>query len=94
MAEIHINFIGAWRLFLGVRTVRAEVDTMDEARDYVEKIYRPVFEKKLQSMGVNEKQSVWDNSNILFNGKTIKSLDEVIPRDGDSVDLIPLIAGG
>ena len=94
MADIQINFVGAWRFFLGVRTVRADVDTMDEARDYIEKTYRPVFEKKLQSMGVNEKQSVWDNSSILLNGRTAETLHGKVFQDGDALDLLPLIAGG
>lgn len=94
MAKIHINFIGAWRLFLGVGTIRLDVIRLNEARDYIETTYCPVFEKKLQSMGVNKKESVWENSNVLLNGKRIEFPDRTIFKDEDRLDLLPLIAGG
>ncbi|MBW1812940.1 MAG: MoaD/ThiS family protein [Deltaproteobacteria bacterium] len=94
MAKIDINFIGPWRLFLGVKTIRAEVNDIEEAKIYVEANYRPVFEQKLQSMGVNKKESVWENSTILINGKKISLSDNTFFKDGDRLDLLPLVAGG
>ncbi|MCJ7774055.1 MAG: MoaD/ThiS family protein [Desulfobacterales bacterium] len=94
MANIHINFIGAWRIFLGVRTIRIDATNITEARNYIETTYCPIFEKKLQSMGVNKKESVWENSSVLLNGKKIGSPEKTIVKDGDRLDLIPLIAGG
>lgn len=94
MAKVNINFIGPWRLFLGVRAVTIDVNSIDEARDYVETNYGPEYEKKLKSRGVKKKQSVWDNSNILLNGTSIRHLDEPILKDGDKIYLLPQIAGG
>ena len=54
MAKVNINFIGPWRLFLGVRTVTAEVNNIDEVRDYVETNYVPVYNKKLRAKGVKK----------------------------------------
>jgi molybdopterin converting factor small subunit len=71
-----------------------EIDSIDEARDYVEATYRPVFQKKLKSRGITKKQSVWDNSNILLNGKNIRQLDKPVLKDGDKLDLISKVAGG
>ena len=56
--------------------------------------YGPIYEKKLKSMGANKKQPIWDNSNILLNGANIKTLDAVILKDGDQLDMIPKVAGG
>lgn len=94
MATVTINFIGPWRLFLGVGTVTVEVNTIEEARDYVEAIYGPVYEKSLKSRGIHEKRSVWENSNVLLNRRDIRQLDEPALKDGDNLDLLPPIAGG
>ena len=94
MAKVHINFIGPWRVFLGARTVTVDVNSIDEVKDYVEAHYGPVYEKKLKSMGANKKQPIWDNSNILLNGANIKTLNGVILKDGDTLDMIAKVAGG
>lgn len=94
MARVNINFIGPWRLFLGVRTVTIEANSLDEAREYIEANFGSIFHKRLQSKGIKKKQSVWDNSNILLNGRNIKQLDKPDLKDGDNLDLLPRVAGG
>jgi molybdopterin converting factor small subunit len=71
-----------------------EVDSVNEARDYVEENYGPIFQKKLKSTGIIKRQSIWDNSNILLNGKNISQLDKPVLRDGDNLDLISKVTGG
>jgi molybdopterin converting factor small subunit len=94
LARVDINFIGMWRIFLGARSVAAEVDSIGEARDYIEKNYGPAFQKKLETTGVSKKQSIWDNSNVLLNGINISQLDDPVLKDGDRLDLLSKIAGG
>ena len=94
MARININFVGLWRSFLGERSITVEVSSIDEARDYVEANYGPIFQRNLKSRGVNKKQSIWDNSNVLLNGKNISQLGTPILKDGDKIDLLPKVAGG
>jgi molybdopterin converting factor small subunit len=94
LAKVNINFVGPWRLFLGVRSITVEVTSIDEARDYVEASYGPVFQKKLKSRGINKKQSIWDNSNVLLNGRNIRQLDKPVLKDGDNLDLLSRVAGG
>jgi molybdopterin converting factor small subunit len=94
LPEININFIGPWRVFLGIQTVTVDADSIDEAKDYVETTFGPVFEKKIKSLGVGKKQSIWDNSNILLNGTNIKTLQTVIFNDGDRLDFVPKVSGG
>lgn len=94
MAKVNINFIGPWRLFLGVRTVIADINSIDEARDFVETNYDPAYNKKLRAKGVKKMQSVWDGSNILLNGRNIRQLDKPALKDGDNLDLLPRVAGG
>lgn len=94
MATVNINFVGLWRVFLAVRTVTVEVDSIDEARDYVETNYGPVYNKKLRAKGVKKRQSVWDGSNVLLNGRNIKQLGKPELQDGDNLDLLPRVAGG
>jgi molybdopterin converting factor small subunit len=94
LAKIHINFIGPLRVFLGAQTVTVDIHSIDEARDYVESHYGLLYEKKLKSMGVNKKQSIWDNSVFLLNGKNIGQVDEIVLKDGDKLDLMLLVAGG
>ena len=94
MATVNINFIGLWRVFLGVRTVTVEINSIDEARDYVETNYGPVYQRQIESRGIKKKQSVWDNSNILLNGRNIGQLDKLVLKDGDKLDLLPRAAGG
>ena len=77
-----------------MRSVTVEIDSIDEARTYVEATYGPVFQKKLKSRGVTKKQSIWDNSNVLLNGRNIRQLDETVLKDGDNLDLLPRVAGG
>jgi molybdopterin converting factor small subunit len=71
-----------------------EVTSIDEARDYVETNYGPEYQEKLKSLGFSRKQSIWDNSNILLNGKNIRQLDKPVLKDGDKLDLVPRVAGG
>ncbi|HWU36407.1 MAG TPA: MoaD/ThiS family protein [Candidatus Acidoferrum sp.] len=94
MATVTINFVGGWRTFLGVRTVTIEVSTLAEARDFVEKNYGPVYHQKLAFRGMQKKQSVWESSNIMLNGRSLKKAGEPIVQDGDRIDLIPIVAGG
>jgi len=94
LAKVHIQFVGAWRLFLGTKEISIDASDIHAVRDYIETHYRPVFARKLQSMGVKKKESVWENSNILINGKTVSDFPQMVFKDGDRVDLIPLIAGG
>ncbi len=93
MALVHINFIGPWRVILGVKTATVDITRIDQARDYVETAFGPQFEKKFKAMGASRKQSIWKNSNILLNGKEIAS-NEVVLKDGDMLDVIPKVAGG
>lgn len=79
---------------MGVRTTTAAVNTIDEARAYVETHYGPVYQEKLKSRGINKRQSIWDNSTVLLNGRNIRQLDEPILTDGDTLDLLLIVAGG
>jgi molybdopterin converting factor small subunit len=94
LPAVNINFIGPWRVFLGTRTVTVNINSIDEARDYVETHYGPVYEKKLKSMGVKKKHSIWDHSIFLLNGRNIRQLDEPVLKDDDNLDLMLLVAGG
>ena len=94
MAKITINFIGPWRLFLGVSKTTAEVNSIDEARTYIETRYGPVYEEKLKSRRNKKMPSIWDSSNILLNGRNIKQLDTPVLKDGDNLDLLLIVAGG
>ena len=94
MARIIINFVGPWRLFLGVGTVTIEANSIEEARDYVETNFGPVYDKKLKSRGIHKKQSVWESSNILLNRRNIRQLDGPVLKDEDNLYLLPRIAGG
>jgi molybdopterin converting factor small subunit len=94
LPAININFIGPWRTLLGTRTVAVNVDSIDDARDYVETKFGPVFEKKIKAMKIGKKESIWDNSNILLNGTNINLLHKATFKDGDKLDLLPKVAGG
>ena len=94
MPEIKINFIGAWRSLVGARTVVVNVENIGEARDYVENNFGPVLEKKIKTLKVGKKESIWNNSNILLNGTNIKLLNTINFKDGDKIDLLPRIGGG
>jgi hypothetical protein len=94
LAKVHINFIGPWRVFLSTQTVTVNVNSIDEARDYVETHYGLVYEKKLKSMGVKKKHSIWDHSIFLLNGRNLRQLDKPVLKDGDNLDLMLLVAGG
>ena len=94
MPEIKINFIGAWRSLVGTRTVVVNVENIGEARDYVENNFGPVLEKKIKTLKVGKKESIWNNSNILLNGTNIKLLNTINFKDGDKIDLLPRIGGG
>ncbi|MEW6187016.1 MAG: MoaD/ThiS family protein [Thermodesulfobacteriota bacterium] len=94
MAEVMVNFLGPLRLFLGEPSVIIEVDTVNQARKYIEKHYGPVFRKKLHSLGVKKEQSLWDHSLLLLNGRSLKKEDDPVLNDRDRLDLGLAIAGG
>jgi molybdopterin converting factor small subunit len=94
LARIDINFIGLWRLLLEVRSIAIDVTKMDDVKDYIESKYGPILEDKLSSRGITNKWAIWDNSNVLLNGKNINQLDDPVLKDGDRLDLISKVAGG
>jgi len=77
-----------------VGTVTIEANSIEEARDYVEANFGPVYEKKLKSRGIHKKHSIWENSNILLNRRNIRQLDGPVLKDEDNLYLLPRIAGG
>jgi molybdopterin converting factor small subunit len=94
LASVNIKFVGLWRLFLGVQAVTVEAKSIGEIRNYVETNYGSLYQHKLRSRGIRRMQSVWESSNILLNGRNIRQLDEPFLEDGDTIDLIPMVAGG
>ena len=94
MASVNIKFVGLWRIFLGVHAVTVEAKSIGEIRNYDETNYGPLYQHKLRSRGVKRMQSVWESSNILLNGRNIRQLNEPILEDCDTIDLIPMVAGG
>ncbi len=94
MARVTVNFLGPLRLFLGEPSTIVEAGRVIEVRKVIEEKYGPVFQKKLQSMGVKKNQSLWDNSLFLLNGRSLKKEDDVVLKDGDKLDLGLAVAGG
>lgn len=94
MAKVLINFLGPLRLFLGEHSVIIEVDTVAEARKYIENQYAQAFQKKLRSLGVKKEVSLWDNSLFLLNGRSLGKEDDPALKDQDRLDLGLAVAGG
>jgi molybdopterin converting factor small subunit len=94
LAKVNINFIGLWRRFLGVRSVTVNLDTIDDARDYVELNFGPNYWRWLRSRGIRNMQSVWDSSTVLLNGSGLVGSERPGLKDGDNLDLVPRVAGG
>ncbi len=94
MAKVTINFLGPLRLFLGEPSITIEANRVTEVREAIDKKYGPVFQKKLQSMGVKKKTSLWDNSLFLLNGRSLRKDEDVLLKDGDKLDLGLAVAGG
>jgi len=94
LARVNVNFIGLWRHFLGVRSIMVDVATVDEAKEYVELNYGPIYWNWLRSRGIHHMQSVWENSNVLLNGRRLTESVRQALDDGDTLDLVPRVAGG
>ena len=94
MAKVTIIFMGPWRLFLEERSITIDINSIDEVRDYIEDKYGPVYNEKLKARGINRMQSIWDNSNILLNGRNVKQSNDTVLKDGDTLHLISIVAGG
>lgn len=94
MALVTINFVGPWRLFLGVGTITVDAGSIDDVRNCIETRYQPVYAERLQAKGIHKKPSVWDQSNILLNGKNIRLNAAPRLNDGDTISLLPQMAGG
>ena len=94
MAKVTVNFLGPLRLFLGEPSTTVEACSVIELREAIEKKYGPIFQKKLQSLGVKKNTSLWDNSLFLLNGRSLRKDDETALKDGDKLDLGLAVAGG
>ncbi len=94
MAKVLLNFLGPLRLFLGEHSVIIEVDTVAEARKYIESHYAQAFQKKVRSMGVKKEVSLWNSSLFLLNGRSLSQEDDPVLKDHDRLDLGLAIAGG
>lgn len=79
---------------MGVRSIIVDVATVDEAKEYVELNYGPIYWNSLRSKGIHHKQSIWDSSNILLNGRRVRGSVRPALEDGDTLDLVPRVAGG
>jgi hypothetical protein len=92
LANVTITFLGPLRLLSGVRTIAIEAKNIDEVREYVETHYRPVFQLKFGSHSKIE--SLWDHSQFLLNGRSLKNFGEPVLKDGDRLDWLITAAGG
>ena len=79
---------------MGERMIELEADNINEVKDYIEDHFAPVFQEKFRSKGKKGNSSIWENSNILLNGKNIRKLNKPVLYDGDNIELLPKIAGG
>lgn len=76
------------------KAIELEADSINEVRDQIENLFGPVLQEKLKAKGIRGRNSIWENSNILLNGKNIKKLNKPVLNDGDKIELLPKIAGG
>ena len=71
-----------------------ETNNINEVKAYIEGHFDPVFQEIFKSKGIKGDSSIWENSNILLNGKNIKKLNNPVLHNGDKIELLPRIAGG
>jgi len=94
LAKVTISFIGPLRLLLGVRTITIEANSIDEVRAYVETRFGPVYREKFKTQSPHKVQSIWEHSQFLLNGRSIKTMENPVFKDGDRLDLLVIAAGG
>jgi molybdopterin converting factor small subunit len=94
MAKVTIKFLGPLRLFLGEPSTTVEAAFVSEIREVIEKKYGPIFQNKLQSLGVKKNRSLWDNSLFLLNGRSLGREEDTALQDGDKLDFGLAVAGG
>ncbi|MGC1402959.1 MAG: hypothetical protein WA974_08535 [Thermodesulfobacteriota bacterium] len=79
---------------MGVRTVTIEVNGIDEVREYVETHYGPLYRQRFNSPGMHKNQSLWQHSQFMLNGRSLKTSEKPVFKEGDRLDLLVTAAGG
>lgn len=94
MARVTLHFIGAWRLMLGIEQETIDAERLKDVEAYVESHWGPIYQQRLQSRNIHKDYSLWDNSNVLLNGRNIFAGVKSLLNDGDTIQLLPRVTGG
>jgi len=94
VSVIRLYFAGGWQLLLGTREETIEAADMEDIRTYVRTRLDPIYHEKLDRRGIRKRQAIWDNSNILLNGRSINQTIRPVLKDGDQLVFMPRVAGG
>jgi molybdopterin converting factor small subunit len=94
LAKVTVNFIGPLRLFLGVRTITIEASSLDEILAYVETHYGTIYGQKCKALGRGGMESMWQHSQFMLNGRSLKTSEKPVFKEGDRLDLLVTAAGG
>lgn len=94
MAKVTVKFYSLWQVYAGTEAVMLEADDLWKALEQVEEQFGARIRKGLKSKGVELPGRIEDFSLVLLNGTNIKQVKDTALKDGDTIHIMPPLAGG
>lgn len=94
MAAITVKFYSLWRRLLGEESLSLEADNVEDALAQIEEKFGQKFQEQLHKRGMPMEGKLRDYSIVLVNGASCRDFKQTKLKDGDTLHLLPPVAGG
>lgn len=94
MAKVTVKFYSLWQAYAGTDSFILEADGLSGALEEVERQFGARIREGLRSRGIELSGKIEEFSLVLLNGTNIKQVKDTSLRDGDTIHIMPPLAGG
>lgn len=94
MAKVTVKFYSLWQVYAGAESFNVEADDLAGALEQVEQQFGARIREGLKAKGVELSGQIKAFSLVLLNGTNIKQVKDTALKDGDTLHIMPPLAGG
>jgi|YelNatPaOPRAMG01_1025707.scaffolds.fasta_scaffold348735_2 molybdopterin converting factor small subunit len=94
MAKVTVRLYSLWQMYAGTETARLEADSLAEALNEIEDMFGAKLREGMKAKGIVLDGKIEEFSLVLLNGTNIKQVPDTALKDGDTIHIMPPLAGG
>jgi MoaD family protein len=94
MAKVTVKFYSLWQVYAGTESAGLEADSLAEALAEIEQRFGGKIREGMKAKGIVLDGKIEQFSLVLLNGTNIKQLQDARLKDGDTIHIMPPLAGG